>query len=117
FDTANTPADSQLILREQVKSFIKALKPGTRVAIFGLGAHLYLMQGFTADPSILQKALFSKKDFTHADAPHVSGGVDNRGLTMSGIFDPGSLDSAEVETFYGARKFEAQTALLEQETA
>jgi VWFA-related protein len=117
FDTANTPAENQLILREQVKSFIKALKPGARVAIFGLGAHLYLMQGFTSDPTILQKALFGKKDFTRADAPHISGGRNDRGSTLSDNLDPGSSDPAAAEAFYGARKFEAQTALLEQETA
>ena len=59
-DALNTPRDSQAYVHEQLVQFLKGLAPGTRVAIFGLGIHLQLLQGFTDDPAILRAAIEHK---------------------------------------------------------
>jgi len=56
-DGLNTPLTAQARVHQQMLEFLKALPPGTRVAIFGLGIRLYLLQGFTDDPAILRAAI------------------------------------------------------------
>ena len=60
FDALNTPTSAQALVHQQMLQFLKNLTPGTRVAIFGLGARLHLLQGFTDDPAILLAALENK---------------------------------------------------------
>jgi VWFA-related protein len=109
FDAANTPAESQMLLREQLKSFVKKLTPGSRIAIFGLGSQLYLLQGFTSDPAILQSALLGKK-VIRPQGPKVQGGRDDRGATLSDAMDP--LADAD---FFAVRSFERQIQVINQE--
>ncbi|RXH55649.1 VWA domain-containing protein [Granulicella sibirica] len=60
-DRLNTPLASQPFLHDQLVSFVRNMKPGTRVAIFGLNTHLLYLQGFTSDPKVLLAALESKR--------------------------------------------------------
>ena len=60
-DRLNTPLTSQSYVQNQLVSFVKTMKPGTRVAIFGLNTHLIYLQGFTSDPKLLLAALEGKK--------------------------------------------------------
>lgn len=60
-DGVNTSAGGQLYLRQQLADYVKHVTPGTRIAIFGLSNQLYLLQGFTSNPKILQAALGNNK--------------------------------------------------------
>jgi VWFA-related protein len=57
YDLVNIEMDDQLDARRQVMKFIKSMPEGTRFAIFIRSDGLYLVQGFTADKTILYSAL------------------------------------------------------------
>jgi VWFA-related protein len=59
-DALNTPAVNQVRVRQQMIEYLKTLPPGQRIAIFGLGSRLYLLQDFTTDPAVLKAAINSK---------------------------------------------------------
>jgi VWFA-related protein len=61
-DRLNTPMDAQMFLHQQLVEYIKRVKPGTRLAVFGLNRQLIFLQGFTSDPKLLLAALESKKN-------------------------------------------------------
>jgi VWFA-related protein len=61
-DSLNTHMDNQSFVHAQALKFLKSAKPGSRMAIFGLGLGLHFIQGFTDDPAILAAALNSKKN-------------------------------------------------------
>ena len=60
-DSLNTPTLDKTRLREQVLDFLNEVKPGTRIAIFGITTQLLFLQGFTSDPAVLRAVLSSKK--------------------------------------------------------
>jgi VWFA-related protein len=59
-DSLNTELADQAYVRQQLLKFLEAEPAGMRIAIFTLGSRLRLLQGFTADPALLQAALKSK---------------------------------------------------------
>jgi VWFA-related protein len=61
-DTLNTPMDSQMVVREQARSYLKNLKPGSRIGIFIMSLRLSFVQGFADDPAVLAAALGYKKN-------------------------------------------------------
>ena len=65
-DTLNTPLQNQSYVRAQLLAYIKTMKPGTRVAIFGMSRELHLLQGFTSNPEILKAAMTGKKGDYHS---------------------------------------------------
>jgi VWFA-related protein len=60
-DALNTQMQDQSYVHAQMIKYIKGIHPGTRLAIFTLGARLRFVQGFTSDPSVLMAALSGKK--------------------------------------------------------
>jgi len=48
-DYLNTSISDRPYLRNHVLKFLKQMRPGTQVAIFAVGDHLHLVQGFTSD--------------------------------------------------------------------
>ena len=60
-DALNTQMQDQSNLHAQMIKYVKGLRPGTRLAIFALGARLRFVQGFTGDPQLLMAALDGKK--------------------------------------------------------
>ncbi len=60
-DNLNTPIDAQANTKRQLISFLGGVKPGTRIAIFGLSTHLFLLEGLTSDPRKLLAAMNSAK--------------------------------------------------------
>ena len=57
-DAANTPFKDQAYARVQMLKYVKEqLKPGQRVGVFTLTTQLGVLQDFTSDPQVLQKAL------------------------------------------------------------
>lgn len=63
-DTINTSFSDQLYLRQQVQTFLAALSPGSNVAVFSMGTQLRMLQGFTTDVAMLQRALDVHSDAT-----------------------------------------------------
>ena len=60
-DTLNTPLADQAYVHSQALKYLKALKPGSRMAIFTMSMGLRYVQGFTDDPAVLASALSGKK--------------------------------------------------------
>ena len=54
YDVLNTPLEDQAFAREQMLSFLKK-NAGRKIAIFVLGDHLRMLQGFTSDTEELQR--------------------------------------------------------------
>ncbi|MGC1621129.1 MAG: VWA domain-containing protein [Candidatus Acidiferrum sp.] len=61
-DWLNTQPRDQPYVREQIIKYLKAMPPGTRLAIFTLVSRLHLVQGFTSDPSGLLAAVDSDRE-------------------------------------------------------
>ena len=61
-DTLNTPMDSQMVVHEQARSYLKNLKPGSRIGIFIMSLRLSFIEGFADDPAVLSAALGYKKN-------------------------------------------------------
>jgi VWFA-related protein len=61
-DTLNTPQPDQAYVHNEIRNFLKAMQPGTRVAIFALGSKLRFVQGFTTDTAVLLAALNGKRN-------------------------------------------------------
>ena len=60
-DALNTPYSDQLYVRHRMLQFLKTIPPGTRVAVFTLSSRLRMVEGFSAGPDVLQKALNEKQ--------------------------------------------------------
>jgi VWFA-related protein len=56
-DALNTPIADQMYVREQMLEYVKKVPQGTRIGILGLSNRLYILQGFTTDPSVLKAAV------------------------------------------------------------
>jgi VWFA-related protein len=56
-DALNTPMQDQMYVRNQLLNYVQHEPAGTRVAIFGLGSRLRMLQGFTSDPEVLKAAV------------------------------------------------------------
>lgn len=85
-DTLNTPAADQSYVRAQVLAYLKKIPPGTRMAVFTLSSKLRLIQGFTADASLLAKAVSDKGDIkrsTPEDAKSEDAALLNSANTTS----------------------------------
>jgi VWFA-related protein len=63
-DYLNTPLIAQANAKKQLIDFLDKAPAGTRIAIFGLTTHLYMLQGFTSDMAALKVAMASKKGTT-----------------------------------------------------
>lgn len=59
-DSLNTPMKDQAFVRYELAQFVKKVKPGTQIAIFGLSTRLFMLQGFSADPAVLKNAVEHK---------------------------------------------------------
>jgi VWFA-related protein len=57
FDALNTERTDQILARRQVLKVLDQLPPESRVALYWLGAGLYILSDFTADAAILRQAL------------------------------------------------------------
>lgn len=115
-DSLNTPLQAQAYVRQQLRDFVKSMKPGTRVAIFAMSRELHLLQGFTSNPEILQAAIDGKKGILRASAllgNSVAGdlGADS---TLSDLYaDGGGNDPAFAEALAQIQQFEAEQQSFE----
>ncbi len=114
-DTLNTPLQSQAYLHAQLNDFVHSMKPGTRVAIFGMSRELHLLQGFTSNPELLKAALNAKKGVLRASPlldNSVSGdlGPDS---TLSDMVAAGGNTPAIQEEVAQVQQFEAEQQTFE----
>lgn len=56
-DALNTPLSDQLYVRRRMIRYLRTVPPGTRIAVFTLGSRLRIVEGFTGDSSVIEKAL------------------------------------------------------------
>ena len=61
-DGLNTLPVDEITMRQESIKYLKSMPRGTRIAVLGLTSSLRILQGFTADPSILIAAVDSKKN-------------------------------------------------------
>jgi VWFA-related protein len=57
FDALNTEQADQMYARQQVIRFLKQVNPQDRVALYSLSSSLKILNDFTDDPAVLEKAL------------------------------------------------------------
>jgi VWFA-related protein len=104
-DGLNTPLADQVYLRQQLLEYVQHLAPGTRIAIFGLADHLYMLQGFTDDPAVLRAALAGVK--TGHESPLRKDSSTNTAALADALTDPfpapggasSALTTSEVQSF------------------
>jgi len=101
-DKLNTPIDAQSFLHQQLVQFIKTMKPGTRLAVFGLNRQLVYLQGFTSDPKVLLAALEAKKNLPGQSASLLDSASDT--TTSDAMTDAG----ASADAIANVQQFEAQ---------
>jgi len=56
-DALNTPLADQVYVRRRMIQYLHTIPPGTRIAVFTLGSHLRIIEGFTTDSSTIEKPL------------------------------------------------------------
>jgi VWFA-related protein len=59
-DALNTPLSDQMYVRQQMTQYLRTIPPGTRIAVFTLASRLRMVEGFTADSTVIAKALSSE---------------------------------------------------------
>ena len=59
-DALNTPQADQSYLHDQLLKFVRTQPPGYPTAIFGLSNGLYMLQGVTSDPRVLEAVIAAK---------------------------------------------------------
>lgn len=115
-DKVNTPAKDQPYLNDQLVKYLQDAPPGQRVAIFGFGSRLYLLQGFTSDPKQLLSFLKSKKALS-PDSPMLDGveeGSDNLAVdTLEDAAYDGEAGAADM--LLNLRQFIADQQAFQQQ--
>jgi VWFA-related protein len=110
-DTLNTPLENQAYVRSQLLAYIKSMKPGTRVAIFGMNRELHLLQGFTSNPEMLKDAMSGKKGDYHSstlmDNP-VGGDLGADSQESDAMTEAAGNDPSLTEAIAGVQQFEAE---------
>ena len=110
-DTLNTPLQNQSYVRGQLLAYLKDMKPGTRVAIFGMSRELHLLQGFTSNPEILKAALTGKKGDYHSSAlmgNSVEGDLGADTEQSDAMTAAAGNDPSLTEAIAGVQQFEAE---------
>ena len=67
-DALNTPSTDQANVRRQMLEYLKKIPPGTRMAVLTLSSQLRMVQGFTADSSLLAKVISDKGNIAQSIA-------------------------------------------------
>jgi VWFA-related protein len=121
-DLLNTPEDEQAAVRDAMVAYLKDVRPGARMAIFGLTRKLVMLQGLTSEPEQvsdilngeqdLQKTLLAATDIVNAGIPDANDSATE--LNGAGM---GNAPSAP-EVIVGLRQFEMVTEqILPQDRA
>jgi VWFA-related protein len=111
-DALNTEQQDQVYVHKQILVFLSKMKPGTRVAIFLLGAKLRFVQGFTSDTAALLAALKrsgmdpEKNGRSHSDEAEDASDISKLQTMQASPYAIEALQKAQADariTDYGAR--------------
>jgi VWFA-related protein len=83
-DALNTPSSDQAKVRKEMLAYLKKIPSGTRMAVLTLSSQLRMIQGFTADASVLAKAISEKGDIKQS-APEDTKSTDEQLLWMQNV--------------------------------
>jgi len=90
-DALNTQSTDQANVRKQMLAYLKKIPTGTRMAILTLSSQLRMIQGFTADASLLARAISDKgAAVSMADTERISDASHSEvvyDLILAGQFD------------------------------
>jgi len=116
-DALNTPMKDQSYVRYQLQQYVKKANPGTRIAIFGLASHLYMLQGFTSDPETLKDVVDHKltPQASHLLDDPVGTGADTNTLSDM-VSDMGNAQVASNLAQFEAEATAFQTQMRTQYT-
>jgi VWFA-related protein len=98
FDMLNTDQLQRAYARKQMLEFLKQLPKGRRVALFALGTHLHMLQGFTGDSETLIAAansvLVQKSLLTTSEADRQTDEIitENLAANASSRGNPSGMD-------------------------
>jgi VWFA-related protein len=110
-DTLNTPLQAQSYVRQQLQQYLKAVKPGTRIAIFAMTRELHLLQGFTSHPETLKAAMSGRKNTLQTSSlmnNAVSGDLGPDSSMSSAFADAVGNDPSFQAALTGIQQFEAE---------
>jgi VWFA-related protein len=110
-DTMNTPMVDQVFVKQQLAAFLKTLRPGTRLAIFGLNQRLVMLQGFTSDPELLRAVLAKTKG---KGSPLLDNSTGIGGIQNS-VADEMEDNGISPEVVANVRQFEAERQSFQEQ--
>jgi len=111
-DSLNTPMKDQAVVRQQMMKYLATPRPGTRMAVFGLGSSLHLLQGFTSDPEVLRAVVSGKKGLAKASPlmdNAVSGDTVGADSAMNDMIDQLGSDPSTAAVAANMQQFQAET--------
>ena len=89
-DALNTPLSDQVYVRRRMLQYLHTIPPGTRIAVFTLASRLRIIEGFTTDRSVIEKALQPGR------------GNPEQSPVMDSIFDQALSDMVDISAGGGA---------------
>ena len=111
-DSLNTPMKDQAVVRQQMLKYLATPRPGTRMAVFGLGSTLHLLQGFTSDPEVLRAVVSGKKGLAKASPlmdNAVAGDTVGADSPMNDMIEQLGNDPSTAAVAANLQQFEAET--------
>ncbi len=103
-DSLNTPEADQARIHKQILDFLAHKNPNTQIAIFALNTRLSLLQGFTADSSLLSAAVNGKPAATGTTVASRSRSddlADNFAVAMAGSAEAQKAQARSLAEFAG----------------
>lgn len=107
-DSLNTQAKDQGYLRAQVMQYLQTIQPGTRVAIFTLGARLRMVRGVSADPIQLVSALSENNTDAGTQVSHLLPSEVQRAADQQ-MIDLMIMNQAAPEAIAALREFQTES--------
>lgn len=101
-DSLNSGETDQANMRKQMLAMLHGMPAGTVAAVYGLGSGLRVLQGFTADPGLLESAMSSPQAFAAKTVNSTSRDdilYDNEEVSLQGSAEPGAADARSLEAF------------------
>lgn len=94
-DALNTPLSDQVYVRRRMLDYLHTIPPGTRIAVFTLASKLRMVEGFTTDSSVIEKALVEARG--HPEKSPVLDPMYNQQMQFMGMLaDSGGVSAQAV---------------------
>jgi len=94
-DALNTPLSDQVYVRRRMLEFLHTIPPGTRIAVFTLASRLRMVEGFTTDSSVIEKALTEARGHPEK-SPVLDPMYDQQMQFMAMLADSGGISAEAV---------------------